>query len=248
MKGVVFCGGKGVRLRPLTYYLQKVMVPVGSEQRPLLEYVIRLLRYHRIYDIVLMVNYKANQIINYFGDGSRFKVKITFVHDKPGMGGTGGALLNAFSSGAIGEDDTLLIYYGDIISNIDLSKLLSQHAETGAAASVALSMDFPLRVGVAEVMEGGRISRFVEKPRLEKPVSMGILALEGRVALKYLKELIQSRKKLDIMGDLIPHLIVAGERVHAYMTKTFWYDIGTVEMYEKLDNAFIDEQLRCLVE
>ena len=71
MKAIIFCGGKGVRLRPLTYYLQKVMVPVGSEQRPIVEYVIRLLRYHKIDDIVLMVNYKANQIINYFDNGFR---------------------------------------------------------------------------------------------------------------------------------------------------------------------------------
>lgn len=247
MKGVVFCGGRGVRLRPLTYYLQKVMVPVGSEQKPLLEFVIRLLSYHKICDIALMVNYKANQIINYFGNGSRFKVKINFVYDKPKMEGTGGALLNAFSSGIIGEDDTLLIYYGDIISNIDLTELQSQHEETGAAASVALSIGFPLRVGVAEVLDDGRISRFVEKPRLEKPVSMGILALKGRVALKYLKRIMQSRKKLDIMGDLIPHLIGAGERVNSYMTNAFWYDIGTVERYEKLDNAFLDEQLRYLM-
>ncbi len=116
MKAIIFCGGKGVRLRPLTYYIQKVMVPVGSKQRPIVEYVIRLLRYHQMNDIVLMVNYKANQIINYFENGSRFKVNLTFLHDNPKFSGTGGALLNAFFSGKINEDETLLIYYGDIIS------------------------------------------------------------------------------------------------------------------------------------
>jgi len=224
------------------------MIPIGSDQKPLLEFVIRLLRYHRIYDIILMVNYKANQIINYFNDGSRFKVKLTFVHDKPEFGGTGGALLNALISGAIDEDDTLLIYYGDIISNIDLSELLNQHTETRAVASVALSTNFPLRVGVAEIIEDGRISRFVEKPRLEKPVSLGILVLKGGVALKYLKVLMQGRKNLDIMGDLIPHLIKSGERVYSYITKAFWYDLGTIERYEKFDNEFLDEHLRYLME
>ena len=62
-------------------------------------------------DIVLMVNYKANQIINYFENGSRFKVNLTFLHDNPKFSGTGGALLNAFFSGIISEDETLLIYY-----------------------------------------------------------------------------------------------------------------------------------------
>ena len=248
MKGVVFCGGRGVRLRPLTYYFQKVMIPVGSDQRPLLECVIRLLKYHKVYDIVLMVNYKASQIVNYFGEGSRFGVDIGYVYDRPGMGGTGGALLNAFSSGVIGGGETLLIYYGDILSNIDLSELLGQHADTGAVASVALSTNFPLRVGVAEVIEDGRILRFVEKPKLEKPVSIGVLSLDGERALKYLKRLAKSREELDIMADLIPHMIGAGEPVHAYMTRAFWYDVGTTERYEKLDNAFVDEKLKYLFE
>jgi mannose-1-phosphate guanylyltransferase len=203
------------------------MVPVGSEQKPILEYVIRLLRYHKMDDIVLMVNYKANQIINYFENGSRFKVKLIFIHDNPQFQGTGGALLNA-------------------ISNINLSELLDRHLETDSAATVALSTDFPLRVGVAEVMKDGRISRFVEKPRLDKPVSIGILALKSKVALTHLKKLIEKKNNVDIMGDLLPHLIVIGERVQAYMTKASWYDLGTIERYEKLDNTFIDKELHYL--
>jgi mannose-1-phosphate guanylyltransferase len=197
-------------------------------------------------DIVLMVNYKANQIINYFENGSRFKVKLIFIHDNPQFQGTGGALLNAFFSGIISENETILIYYGDIISNINLSELLDRHLETDSAATVALSTDFPLRVGVAEVMKDGRISRFVEKPRLDKPVSIGILALKSKVALTHLKKLIEKKNNVDIMGDLLPHLIVIGERVQAYMTKASWYDLGTIERYEKLDNTFIDKELHYL--
>ena len=224
------------------------MVPVGSKQRPIVEYVIRLLRYHQMNDIVLMVNYKANQIINYFENGSRFKVNLTFLHDNPKFSGTGGALLNAFFSGIISEDETLLIYYGDIISNINLSELLNLHRKTDAAATVALSTDFPLRVGVAKITADGRISRFVEKPRLDKPVSIGILALNGKVALHYLKKLMKKQSNLDIMGDLLPHLIVVGKHVQASASKASWYDLGTIERYEKLDTTFIDEELRYLLD
>lgn len=224
------------------------MIPIGSEQRPIVEYVIRLLRYHNMKDIILMVNYKAKQIINYFEKGSRFKVKITFVHDNPQFQGTGGALLNAFLSGKIRENETVLIYYGDIVSNIDLSALLNLHIETASAATVALSPAFPLRVGVAEVKTDGRISGFVEKPRLDKPVSIGILALNGKVILNHLKKLSETKRNLDIMGDLLPYLIVTGERVQAYLTKAFWYDLGTIERYEKLDNTFIDEELNYLLD
>ena len=115
-------------------------------------------------------------------------------------------------------------------------------------ATVALSTDFPLRVGVAEVLKNGQITRFVEKPRLNKPVSIGILALKSNIAINHLKKLTEKKQNLDIMGDLLPHLILNGERVQAYMTKAFWYDLGTIERYEKLDNTFIDKELRYLLD
>jgi mannose-1-phosphate guanylyltransferase len=83
IKGIVLCGGKGTRLRPLTHYIQKTMVPVGLKQKPLLEYVVRLFKFHGIKDLVFLVNYKSEQIMNYFEDGSRFGVKIAYVEDDP---------------------------------------------------------------------------------------------------------------------------------------------------------------------
>ena len=71
VKGVVLCGGEGARLRPLTYYFQKTLLPVGSAQRPVLEYMLRLLRHHGISDVVLLVGYKHEQVMNYFGQGER---------------------------------------------------------------------------------------------------------------------------------------------------------------------------------
>ena len=73
---LILCGGEGTRLRPLTFYFQKTMLPIGLNQKPLLEYIVRLLKYHRINDIVMLVGYKYKQIINYFEDGSRFGVHI----------------------------------------------------------------------------------------------------------------------------------------------------------------------------
>lgn len=248
MKGLVFCGGRGIRLRPITYYFQKVMIPIGSKQRPLLEYVIRLLRHHGIYDICLMVNYKANQIVNYFEDGSRFGVKISYIYDDPQLDGTGGALLKVYRSEIIDEQESLLIYYGDIISNINLSKLLKEHSEKCAAATIALSNSYPLPVGVAEVGKDRKILNFTEKPCIGKPVSIGILALTKQKTSRYLTKLVKNRKELDIMRDLIPDLIENNESVHAYITDAFWYDVGTTEKYEKMDNDFVNEKLKFLFE
>ena len=175
--GVVLCGGKGTRLRPLTYYFQKVMIPVGGKQKPLLEYVVRLLSYHGIRDVVLLVNYKAEQIKNYFDDGKRFGVSIQYVMDDPSLKGTGGAILNAFRHGAISKDDTFVVYYGDILSNIDLSDMLRFHREKGSVATVGLSRRFTVRVGVADLDGDGRVRGFVEKPELEISINIGILIL-----------------------------------------------------------------------
>ena len=240
VKGVVLCGGEGVRLRPLTYYFQKGMIPIGSRQKPLLEYVVRLMRYHGILNLCFLVGYKGEQIRNYFSDGNRFGVKLTYVYDRPVFRGTGGAVLNAFREGDIGCDQTLLIYYGDILSNVSLTELLKQHHETKAVATLALARGYQIPVGVAE-LRGGRVERLVEKPVLDIFVGVGILALDGD-ALKDLEQLHQEIRETDIMRHLLPHLVENGRAVCAYVTDAFWYDVGSTEQYEKLENSTIDDQ------
>ena len=241
IKGLVLCGGEGVRLRPLTYYFQKVMIPIGAEQKPLLEYIVRLLKRHKITDIHLLVGYKAEQIRNYFDGGDRFGVKITYVYDRSGFGGTGGALLNAYKRGAISCDGTFLIYYGDILSNVNLTEMLKQHFETDAVATLAMAKGYQIPVGVAEVKDG-MVRGLVEKPVLDIFVGMGILALNG-YALEDLERLHKQDREMDIMRDLLPHFMGSGKAVRAYVTDAFWYDVGSTERYEKLDNSAVKDLL-----
>ena len=241
VKGAVLCGGKGTRLRPLTYYFQKTMIPVGSKQKPLLEYVIRLLKHHGVREMALLVNYKAEQIINYFEEGSRFGVKLEYVWDEPGFKGNGGALYNAYRKGVFNGYSDVLVYYGDIVTDLDISSLLERHFKVDAVATIALSTRYTVSVGVAEV-KNGRIVRLVEKPPLSKPVVIGVLVLKT-AALDILGEMVADRGEADIMGDLIPLLIERGHRVEAYLTDAFWYDVGSTERYEKLDPKTVDEKL-----
>jgi len=243
VKGLVLCGGEGTRLRPITYYFQKTMIPVGLKQKPLLEYVVRLLEFHGIEDLVFLVNYKAEQIVNYFEEGSRFNMRISYVKDDPSLKGTAGSVLNAYREGAVNVKDTLLVYYGDILTNMNLKDLLRYHRDKQSWATVALASGFTVRVGLADLDGDGKIHGFVEKPTLEKPVSIGITVLKGET-LEDMELLKKERRELDLMGDVIPHLVKVGKPVYGYVSDAFWYDVLSAEAYEKLSPKLVDEKFR----
>jgi mannose-1-phosphate guanylyltransferase len=221
------------------------MIPIGSKQKPLLEYVIRLLKFNKVTDMAFLINYKGEQIQNYFDDGERFGVKISYVNDDPALKGTGGSILNAYRQGVIDAEDKLLVYYGDILTNMNLQEMLSFHTRRKTYATVALASGFTVRVGVAEVDKEGKIKGFVEKPTLEKPVSIGVLALDGKV-LKEMDRLVGKGRELDLMGEVVPHLIRKGKPVYGYLSKSFWYDVGSTEAYEKLSPKLVDDMMSFL--
>jgi mannose-1-phosphate guanylyltransferase len=241
LKGTILCGGEGSRLRPLTYYFQKVMIPIGKTQKPLLEYIIKLFTKNGVNDVVLLVGYKAEQIINYFGSGKRFEANIQYVKDDPNFSGTGGALINAYLKGKLSKDGDILLYYGDILSNIDISSMYEKHKTTKAIATIAITKKYHVRVGIAN-LENDRIIGLKEKPLLDLPVTIGVIILDGKV-LGMLKTLSNQKRNLDIMGDLIPYLIKKGELINAYFHDSFWYDVGSTERYEKLDYEIVDKFL-----
>lgn len=237
----------GTRFRPLTNYLQKCMIPIGDKEKPILEYIIRLYRHHDIRDLVLLVGYRYLQIENYFDKGERFNVNMKYIEDKPGWKGSANALLNAFNAGAFNREDTLVVYYGDIVSNINLNKLLEQHNTTGAKATIALTTGLKINEGTAEI-EGNWITAFKEKPTLKTSASIGILVLDGGVIddILTLHEAGQF-PSFDLMGDVIQYLVEKKAKVAAYLTNAFWYDVGSVERYERLSNERISEELGYLL-
>lgn len=219
------------------------MVPVGVKQKPLLEYVVRLLKHHGITDMVFLVNYKAEQIINYFEDGSRFGVKISYVHDDPNSKGTGGAVLTAYNNGAVNTNETLLVYYGDIVTNMNLTELLQHHKDNKSWTTIALASGFKVRVGVANIDNEGKIVGFQEKPTLEKPVSIGISVLNGKL-LETMTQLKGDKKELDFMGEVLPYLLQGGKPVYGYVSNAFWYDVLSTEAYEKLDPQLVEDMFK----
>jgi mannose-1-phosphate guanylyltransferase len=234
VKGVVMAGGQGTRFRPISNYVQKCMVPIGEQEKPVLEYILRLFRYHGIHDLALLVNYKHKQIMNYFDGGSRFGLRVKYIQDRPGLKGSANALLNAYHIDAVGLGDTLVVYYGDILSNLDLTEMLNLHEREKPLATIALSPNYSVSVGVAE-LSGTQVTRFLEKPKQNINATIGVLVLDGSI-LTHIERLqgASDKKSLDLMGDIIQSLVSEGEKITGYLTDAFWYDIGSLERYERL--------------
>lgn len=219
----------------MTYYFQKCMIPVGRRQLPLLHYVMANIARHGITDFVVLVGYRGEQVRNYFGSGERFGWSVTYVEDTEEYSGTGGSLLNAIRRGAVSPDEDVLVHYGDILTNLNVSRMVELHRQVSADSVLALSSDYELPVGVARV-EGERVVEMVEKPRLPLLVTIGVLTLSRR-GLALLEGL---GPRSDLMRDLMPEMIRRGLTVVPYRVTEFWTDVGSIERYEKMDADEID--------
>jgi mannose-1-phosphate guanylyltransferase len=232
----ILAGGEGTRFRPYTDIIPKPMIPIGPEEKPILEYIVKWLKRFGITDIVMLVGYRWKQIKNYFGDGLRFGVYIKYSVDTDEYRGTGGAILNAYKNGSL-KGDVVLVWYGDIVAPINVKNLVDMHVERVADAVIAVADRYKVPVGVAKI-EGDRVVGFEEKPWLNIYVSIAILTISPKVLEKAEDAL---GKSFDIMGDLIPWMISRNCRVYAYIYKGPWYDIGGMDQYKKLNIEDVKE-------
>jgi len=233
-EAAILCGGRGERLKPLTDYFQKTMVPIGPKKLPLLSYIIKLLSHHGISKVALLTGYRSEDIRRYFGDGSESGVALTYSVDQKDVKGSLNAVANALRSGAISRCDELLIYYGDVLTNLDITELISVHRKKRADATVVLARGYPLPVGAADVGRSGMVTGFREKPTLDIDVATGCM-VAGPRALALMRR-IAGAENTDIMAHFLPRLLQNKGRVAAYYTDKEWFDVGTVSSFEKLDD------------
>jgi mannose-1-phosphate guanylyltransferase len=177
---VILSGGEGVRLRPITRDLPKGLVRVGG--KPLLQWVVEWLRENGVSDIVMGVGYLKDEIIKFFDDGSRFRVRIRYsVHTVEG--GTGEGFRLAISRFV--KDETFVALNGDQITDLSLSTMARVHEKSGALATLAV-VHPKLPFGQVLIGEDGYCEGFFEKPILEDVfISSGIYIFDREI-LKYL--------------------------------------------------------------
>jgi len=215
VKTIILLAGHATRMRPLTTYLNKGMIPLRG--RPLLEHVITRLRAQGFTDLLVAVTMFPEQLENYFGDGSRFGVRIQYVL-RPHPSQTAGEV--AALRDLLATDESFLVHYGDILTNLNIAAMADQHVQTGAAATLGLVTHVEIHTGVAELDSIGRVIHFVEKPPLEQPCHAAVNIFSPKVW-----DYVGPGK--DFGHDVIPEMVAAGEDVRGYLDEeAYWMDVG----------------------
>ncbi len=223
MKTVILAGGKGVRLRPLTYTIPKPLVRIG--EKPILQEIIDRLRDQGLRDLIVAIGYRAELIETYFGNGSQFGVNIEYVRETHPLG-TAGPLGLVRQQCALPVGEPLLAMNGDLVTDLDLRQLAEAHTRAGNQITVA-TREFQLKhpYGVIQ-LDGARITDIVEKPTVTDVVSAGIYAIDPAALA-----LIPPDTFFD-MPDLVNAVIAQGRRAGAFPFDGEWIAIDSIEQLE----------------
>lgn len=239
MKAMILAAGKGTRVRPITYTIPKPMIPIL--QKPVMEFLLELLRQHGFDQIMVNVSHLANEIENYFRDGQHFGVQIAYSFE--GRISAEGELVGEAIGSAGGMrriqdfspffDDTFVVLCGDALIDLDLTAAVKWHKAKGAIATAimkSVKREEVSSYGVVVTDETGRVKAFQEKPTVEEALSTnintGIYIFEPEV-LNY----IPSNQEYDIGSQLFPKLVEMNAPFYGLVMDFQWVDIGKVPDY-----------------
>ena len=225
MKAVVLAAGEGVRLRPLTLTRPKHMISVGG--KPILEHCLTAIKACGINDVIIVVNYMADNIRSYFGSGEKLGLKIEYAYQKSVIG-TGNAV--GVAEPYVEED--FLLVYGDLLFTPEaLKKVLSLHKRKRPSATLTVvSVEKPEDYGIVELEAEGQVKRIIEKPqREEAPTNLanaGLYVFSTEIFEKASRISTSSRGEWEIT-DAITLLLKEKKPVFAAeISKDEWFDIG----------------------
>jgi NDP-sugar pyrophosphorylase family protein len=232
MKAFILAAGLGTRLRSLGLDVPKVMVPICG--KPLLEHHIELFKRQGIREFIVNLHYLPEKITSYFGDGSRFGVKIEYSHE-PDLLGTAGAVKKMAHKL---HDAAFFVFYGDNLVRIDFAPLVEFHQSRKALVTVALfESTEPWTGGVVETEANGRVRRFVEKPD-PKQVSTNLISAGIFVVEPAVLEEIPGGQFCDFGREVFPRLLAKGLPVYAMKPDAYIQDVGTPDRLAKAQRDF----------
>jgi len=232
MKAIILAGGLGNRLRPLTDKTPKPLLPING--KPILEHAIINFKKYGIVEIILSVGYRAELIKEYFGDGSKFGVNITYCIEEEPLG-TGGAIKKA----SAGLNETFIAINGDNVANFNWTEIIRSHRENNARVTLTL---FPVedvtKFGIAR-LEGNELIEFIEKPSVEEAPSnlnnAGAYVI-GQGVLDILPEGVSN-----IERECFEKIASRGGRIYAFRHEGYWYPTDDLEKYNLANKKFKEE-------
>lgn len=229
MKAIIIAGGLGTRLRPLTEKVPKPMLDYKG--KPLLEHLIEELKRNGILEIILCTGYFSEKIEQYFGDGSKFGLKILYSKEESELG-TGGAL--KLASKFLKEDETFLVVYGDLYLKMDLKNFIKFHKQKNSEGTLTIHQtDHPHDSDLVKVDHDGKITDFFLKNTSRNDKDAGNLGNAGVYCFNssILNFFPDGRCGLD--KDVLPRALLKGAKLYGYITNERILDIGTHDRYKQ---------------
>jgi len=228
MKILIIAGGKGTRIASVTNEIPKAMIPVAG--KPVLEYQIELAKRYGFTDIILVIGHLGNVIQDYFQDGSKWNVTITYIEEKNALG-TSGALPQLRE--LLSED--FFVFYGDTIMDIALDKMLSFHEKKEAEATLFLHPNnHPYDSDLVAVDESGQITNFYSKPHPNDLICRNLVNAALYILSPKIIDFIPVDQKSDFGKDIFPAGLVAGLSMYGYISAEYIKDMGTPDRYEQV--------------
>jgi dTDP-glucose pyrophosphorylase len=219
---VIMAGGMGTRLGELTKHTPKPMLKVGD--KPILEHIINNFQKYGFVNFSVSVNYKSEVIKDYFSNGEKLGVDISYIEENKPLGTAGAISL-------LKEDlrtDDIIVINGDVLANVNFADLLKFHRSQNAAMTIC-SKEFRFKIpyAVLETTDDDQLLSFKEKPDLDFWVNSGIYVLNSKMLLYLPKDTFYN------MTDLVQLALERKESIKIYKTKDFWVDIGQIQDYER---------------
>lgn len=219
---VILAGGKGTRLRPLTYLIPKALIPVRG--RSITEHIFDLFKKYGVHDVIMAVGHMRRRIKIFFGDGKRFKMNIRYVEEKKPLG-TAGPLRLAKKY----LKEAFILSHSDELQDIDIADMYDHHKRNSALVTIALTtVSDPSHYGVVK-LSGNKILQFIEKPKKEEApsnlINSGFCIVEPEVIDMIPKGFVMLER------DIFPKLAKMG-RLYGYPFSGQWFDTGNFQRYK----------------